>query len=76
MKGTLIILIVSLQVGGAVVIYEVQRNASSEARKEEARRQELEVAFEAPSSSPHRIFSWKPNSLKFYCGLQQNVKSS
>jgi len=31
------------QVGGAVVIFEVQRSARSEARKEEARKQELEV---------------------------------
>lgn len=33
----------SRQVGGGVVIYEVQRSARSEARKEEARKQELEV---------------------------------
>lgn len=33
------------QVGGGVVIFEVQRSSRSEARKEEARKQELEVHF-------------------------------
>jgi len=32
-----------VQVGGAVVVFEVQRSSRSEARKEEARKQELEV---------------------------------
>ncbi|KEH30719.1 optic atrophy 3 protein [Medicago truncatula] len=32
-------------VAGAAVIYEVQRNARSEARKEELRRQEIQVVF-------------------------------
>lgn len=38
------------QVGGAVVIFEVQRSARSEARKEEARKQELEVELQLASS--------------------------
>lgn len=34
-----------MQVAGAAVIFEVQRSAKSEARKEEARAQELQVHF-------------------------------
>lgn len=33
----------NIQVAGVALIFEVQRSARSEARKEEARRQELEV---------------------------------
>lgn len=37
------------QVAGALVIFEVQRSAKSEARKEEKRREELEVICDDPN---------------------------
>lgn len=33
------------QVAGGLIIFEVQRSARSEARKEELRRQEIEVTY-------------------------------
>ena len=37
------------QVAGAAIIYEVQRSARSEARKEEVRKQEMEVRWQPPT---------------------------
>lgn len=53
------------QVGGAVVIFEVQRSARSEARKEEARKQELEVKLQADSSLSPWLLICNPQQVHF-----------
>ncbi|XP_024389544.1 uncharacterized protein [Physcomitrium patens] len=44
-------------VGTAVIIFEVQRSSRAESRKEEARKQELEVVLETCSSSCSLLLS-------------------
>lgn len=50
------------QVAGAALIFEVQRSSRSEARKEELRRQELEVSidmsFPACFPFPFSLWAW------------------
>eukprot|EP01018_Ginkgo_biloba_P000671 Gb_01745 [translate_table: standard] len=55
MEAMLVLIFLTTTVGGAAVIFEVQRSSRSEARKEEARKQELENASwrqSSRSSSP------------------------